>query len=710
MNKYDTVLFLKSPKLFTDIIAYSGKNEYKVTMPDAIDKDLSFTLRNEPINREHYREVDFIAGKKTKQKSKKKLKNTLHFEDSSAHTKKDLDFNEKTLIRNTKNLKHKKTYKENYEEYNNNKVNQEKNSQDVYLDDLLTVHELALKLNVSTADIIKWLFLQGISVTINQLLDLSISTLVAKHYSFNILDKPVLNIEELISPQREEKGKLRAPVITLLGHVDHGKTSLLRAIRKDYKFTKEAGNITQSIGSYEIFIHDKLSSKKLIFLDTPGHEAFVSMRERGASITDLVILVVAADDGLQPQTIEAIGHIQSRKLPFLVAINKIDKQEANVSKVEKQLLEFGIDNSEGNNAQKIIQISSLHGDNISSLLSSIVNLCKIYQWKSDPSQPAKGAIIEAYLNKQKGPIAQLLIKDGKLHVGDIIVAGNFYGKVKAIYNSMNENVKSVESASLADVLCFTQVPRAGLSFIVVETEKEAKILINKYAQSNNKNIRLNSRISLDDLSLQGAKTIIKQINLIIKTDTISSIEAISYALSKVPQEKVQLNLLTAACGEVSIKDIDLAVTSHSMILAFGLNVSSSALHYAEDKKIQVEKFKVIYDLVEYVRQQMLKFIDVEYKRKNLGFGQVKSLFNINRGVVAGCFVQSGKLKRGAYFQLKRGNEKVYAGLIDSLKQIKDDAEEVKEGNECGILCKDYNLWEVGDILDCYELQALEKTL
>lgn len=713
MNKFQPVLYLKNPKLLSSIINYSSNDKSNLDLNNFTGHRLSYFNKNEKTNKFNDKGLDFAEDKKNKSKHKKKVRSKIHIDKNISHIKNELEFNEispDTLIRNTKNLKTKKNHKYKVLRDANKLIINDTPSNDIYLHDSLTVEELAVKLRVSSTDIIKWLFLQGISTTINQLLDLSISTLVAEHYSFNVLKDKIRVLDDIEKKKKEEVGRLRAPVITLLGHVDHGKTTLLNIIRKDNTLIKEAGNITQSIGAYEVFIDDPRSVNKLIFLDTPGHEAFISMRQIGAGITDIVVLVVAADDGLKPQTIEAINHIKSRKLPFIVVINKIDKFEANISRVKKQLLEFNISTIDSQGNKIIIEVNSLNGYNVDVLLSALITLSEINKLKSDPCCKAEGKILEAYLSKQRGTVAKLLIRNGTLHIGDIIVAGNFYGKVKAIHNSFNQKVQSIESTALADVLCFTEVPIAGLSFTVVDDEKKAKTLISNYTSIDRKIPVLNNRISLDDLQQKGAKTIIKQINLIIKTSARGSIDAIVHALSKVPQEKVQINVLMAACGEVSLKDIELAMTSNSVILIFGLNISSSLLRYAEEKGISIAKFYIIYDLIDYVKQQMLNFINVSYEKRILGYAQVKNLFFVNKKVVAGCLVDSGTLKRNSYFELKRGMKNIYVGSIDSLKRMKEYVDEVSSGNECGVLCKEYNLWQIEDKIECYDLEALEKTL
>lgn len=708
MNKPESVLYLTSPKILSDIFIDSHISETKVDVNDIIGTS-SYSIKGE----KKYKTVDFIEHKKNKSKHKQKVRNKNYIDKHISDVKEDLEITDMTSTsfnRNIKTTKNKKNYKDKFSLRNNILINNKVNSNDIYLNDLVSVQDLAMKLNVTSTDIIKWLFLQGISVTINQLLDVSIATLVAEYYSFNVIKQNFYSNSSFHKSAKNQGDNLRAPVITFLGHVDHGKTTLLNAIRKDNLFVQEAGNITQAIGSYEVLLDNEFDISKMIFLDTPGHEAFVSMRRRGAEITDLVILVVAADDGLKPQTVEAINYIQSRKLPIVVAVNKIDKPDANINKVKEELLEYNISNCDSNGNNIIIAVSALNGNNIDLLLSSIINVSKSLHLTSDTSVYAEGTILEAYLNKKKGSVAQLLIQNGTLKIGDIVVAGNIYGKVKAIYNSMKEKVQFIESTSLADVLCFTEIPVAGLSFQVVENEKTAKLSVSRYVDLNIQSTLLNNRISLDDVNPKGVKSIIKQVNLIIKTNQQGSIDAIMHTLSSLPQHKVQINLLLVACGEVSLKDIELASTSNSTILVFNLNITSSIIQYAAKRSVMIQRFNVIYDLFDYVKRHMLAFVDVDYEKQVLGYAEVKDLFIVNKNVVAGCFVQSGKLKRNAYFQIKRSNKNIYTGLIHSLKRVKEDVDEVESGNECGVMCKEYNLWEALDILECYELKALEKTL
>lgn len=713
MNKYESILHLKRPKLLTDIIADSVNTDTVSNFVDDLERSPYQNAKSVKKHKVDQKSIGFIDDQKSKIKQRKKVKNKIYISRNIADINDELeinDLNSATFSKASKGVKPKKNMQDKVFLGEEQLIEVADTFNSIDLSGLLTVQELAFKLDVPSADIIKWLFLKGISVTINQLLDISISSLVAEHYSFSVSKQD--SKSTTISDHRSKSlsGRLRAPVIAVLGHVDHGKTTLLKAVRKDNSPIKEAGNITQAIGSYEISVKTPQGPSKLIFLDTPGHEAFVDMRKRGAEITDLVLLVIAADDGLKPQTIEAISYIQSKNLPLVVAINKIDKPEANIHRVKQQLSDFNIFDDESQSYSRIVGVSALTGQNINLLLSALLDLSKTQNLKSDPSHYAEGTIIEAHLDKQKGPVAQLLIQNGTLYKGDIVVAGQFYGKVKAIYNSENERVSFVESSALADILCFSNVPDVGILFKVVSNEKDAKILSSNCKQLSASSTVLDNRISLEDINQKGVKRIIKQVNLVIKTDTRGSIDAIIHALSGFPQDKVQINLLLVAAGEISFKDVQLAFTTSSIILAFKLNVSSNILHYAEKVNVCLRQFNVIYDLIDYVKSYMLQFVDLDYEKRILGCAEVRNLFFVSKRVIAGCFVQDGQLKKNSYFQLRRKDNNIYVGSIDSLKRLKEDIEYIDADNECGVMCKDYNLWQVGDLLECYDLQPLEKKL
>ena len=408
----------------------------------------------------------------------------------------------------------------------------------------------------------------------------------------------------------------------------------------------------------------------------------------------------------KPQTIESIEHIRNRKLPFIIAINKIDKPGADINKVKRQLANFNI--SEHNNV--IIEVSALTGENINVLLSSLILLSQKQELKSDPSQRAEGIILEAKLDKQSGIVSQLLLQNGTLKRGDFLVAGGSYGKVKAITNSLNKQVVQIESTSLATVLCFNSVPQVGLYFQVVKNEKEAKYIVSKFSESTTSTNNLNTRISLHDKINHDSRHLLKQVNIILKTSEQGAIEAIIHALAHISQEKVQLNLLLVAIGEVSLRDIKLAQTSNSIILAFNLKVSSNILHKAKNASVMIKDFRIIYDLIDYVKNYMLNFVEVDYAKQILGHASVRNIFTINRGTVAGCLVTDGKLKKKIYISIRRQGKVIFTSQLDSLKILKEDVEEVVVGNECGVMCNDYHKWCIDDEIEAYDLKPLRKIL
>ena len=715
INKYDYVLYLKNPKVFLDVTT-SINNNTIVEFDDVIISPISHS------NYSKKKKNDFMLSddKKNKIWQKKKLKTKIHNDKHFVDIEDDLTnlnhLDSIRILKNTKILKKVTKIKSDFVNDITKKSTtpiseiEDKNQKTVCFDDSLTVRELSTTINISTSNIIKWLFLQGISVTINQILDIPMCNLIAENHGFIVLEKNKTSKLVMPTKQKNISGKVRAPVITILGHVDHGKTTLLQAIKTDDKLISEIGNITQALGAYEIFLDAREYIDKLIFIDTPGHEAFVGMRKTSAEITDIAILVVSADDGLKKQTIEAINHIQSRSIPFIVVINKIDKPTANINKVVTQLTEYGIHDSNNYVNHCIIHVSALTGQNIPLLLSKLIEMSKKQELKTDIYKLAEGKIIEAYLDKQKGSVAHMLIQTGTLNIGDIVVAGNIFGKVKAINDSLGHKISSMESVALVKTLCFSSVPHAGVSFKVVKNEKEARKLISDYKYSDNLSSMLNTRISLDDLYKKQDNSFLKRINLIIKTNTQGAIDAIIYSLSNIPQEKVQINLISVSSGEVSLKDIQLASTSNSMIFVFNLNISTNILNSAKKIGIFIRRFEVIYDLIDYVRNYMLSVIEITYENQIIGNAIVKNIFPINKGVVAGCLVVDGKLKKNAYFNLKRENQIIYTSNIDSLKRVKEDIEEIYFGNECGIMCKDYNLWQINDMIEVYERIPLKKNL
>lgn len=725
IQRYNHIFRLKSPKLLSHLV---NQDIYH----SMLDENISLTVRKKVKNfylskkeKTNSKKLDLLEIKKNKLSQKKKVRNKIEdideLNDESRGTP-DIDNSiSKSFIKTLRSVKTRKSLRnDNLIDSKNNlsclyserekkqRINENK---EIVFDSLLTVQELANKLSISSSEIAKWLFLQGFAVTINQVVDLSVANLVAKHYGFIVLDKSLksawthksrINTE---TDYNSDSIEIRSPIITVFGHVNHGKTTLLDSIRRTSTVHSEAGGITQSIGTYELMLDQQSSINKLIFLDTPGHEAFGGMRTRGAEVTDIAILVVSADDGLKPQTIESINHIKSRNIPFIVVINKIDKLESNVMKVKEELAQFNVHGKDYGGEISIIEISALRGYNIDLVTSELIKMAETQNLKSDPNQIVSGTILESHLDKHKGAIAKVLIRNGTLHIGDIIIAGNTYAKTKVIINAQQQRVRLIKSVSIVEIWGFVSVPIIGSKFTFVSDEKKARSIILKYDDHNNEYALLNTRIKSDRYREK-----VKQVNIILKVDQQGSLEAILNCFSNISQKKVQINILSAESGEISGKDIKLASTSNSIIIGFNVNLSANIRNAVEQNKIIIKSFNIIYDLVNYVKGYMLSFTEIEYKKELLGKAIVKTVFAINRGLAAGCFVLEGKLKNKAQITIYRNKEVVYNGLLDSLKRLKENVNEVYAKDECGVFCNTYNTWQESDQIECYEFKPKEKSL
>nr|YP_009774080.1 translation initiation factor 2 [Caulacanthus okamurae]QIZ74697.1 translation initiation factor 2 [Caulacanthus okamurae] len=586
----------------------------------------------------------------------------------------------------------------------------------IILNKPLTIKDLSKKLSVTEASIITWLFLKGISVTINQVVDTSIAIEVAKNYDFNIVDEDKEDSQSLSKNANctIESGVLkttrRAPIITIFGHVDHGKTTLLDCIRKTNLVKTEVGGITQSIRGYQVEF-DYLSSKeKLVFLDTPGHEAFSGMRTRGAEVTDLALLVVSADDGLKQQSIEAINYILSRNIPYVVAINKIDKKNIDLDRVKDQLAEYRLLDKISGDDNEIVEVSALKSININALLNALCKLSQKQNLQANYDTLAEGTVLESYLDKKTGPVANLLVQNGTLQKGDVIVAGAIYGKVKSLTNSCGNKIITAKPSDITNMWGFSSTPKTGLKFKVVQNEKCAKHLVNRN-ENNTKSYNslnlLNTRVTLDSYK---SKSTLKTINIILKANTQGSLEAIINSFLTIPQEKVQLNILAADSGSISNKDVELAVASQSIILGFNIYVDSRTQNLADKLNIKINVFNIIYNLLDFVQDYMLNLVDLEYNKLFIGQATVQTVFSVNKGIVAGCIVDSGKLKKKVSMNIYRNQVLLYSGIIDSLKRLKNDVEEVVVGNECGVMCINFHSWQRLDIIKVYELVEKEKKL
>lgn len=582
----------------------------------------------------------------------------------------------------------------------------------------LTVHELAERMLVPETEIIKALFFKGIAANINQTLDIPTATMVANEFEIEVetaeVEAEAKKTTEMLDAADLENLVRRPPVVTIMGHVDHGKTTLLDSIRKTKVAQGEAGGITQHIGAYHVDLGEDDEQKRIVFLDTPGHEAFTAMRARGARVTDIAILVVAADDGVRPQTIEAISHARAAEVPIVVAINKVDKEEANPDRVKQELMEHGLVPEEWGGDAIMVPVSAIKGENLDELLEMLALVAEVEDLHANPDRTARGTIIEANLDKARGPVATLLVQNGTLRIGDSIVAGSVFGKVRAMVDDRGHRVDAAAPSSAVEVLGLNDVPAAGDEFEVYKDEKEARNIADQRAeqqrQSRLQQSMASRRVTLSTLSAQAQEGELKELNLILKADVQGSVEAILGALQQLPQNEVQVRVLLAAPGEISETDVDLAAASNAVIIGFNTTLASGARRAADEAGVDVRDYSIIYKLLEDIEGAMEGLLEPEEVEEPLGQVQVRAVFQVGRGSVAGCYVQSGKAIRNCRIRVRRGNEVVYTGNLDSLKRVKDDVKEVNSGFECGIRVDNFNDWQEGDIIETFRLVTKRRTL
>lgn len=588
----------------------------------------------------------------------------------------------------------------------------------VVLSNNLTVRELSDLLNTPETDIIKSLFFKGIAVNITQSLELETARAVAEELGVRVETPEVRSAAtketEMLDAADLDNLQLRPPVVTIMGHVDHGKTTLLDSIRKSKVAQGEAGGITQHIGAYHVDIEHNGNQQQIVFLDTPGHEAFTAMRARGTRVTDIAILVVAADDGVQPQTREAISHAKAAEVPIIVAINKVDKPESNPDRIKQELTEQGLVAEDWGGETIMVPVSALKGDNLDNLLEMIILVAEIEELSANPDRLAKGTVIESNLDRSRGPVATLLVQNGTLRVGDNIVAGSVFGKIRAMIDDRGDKVEAATPSFAVEVLGLNDVPEAGDEFDVYPTEKEARVVAEARAEQQ-RDSRLQQamssrRITLSTLSAQAQEGELKELNLILKADVHGSVEAIIGSLQQLPQNEVQLRILLAAPGEVTETDVDLAAASGAVIIGFNTTLASGARQAADREGVDIRQYNIIYKLLDDIQGAMEGLLDPEEVEEPLGQAQVRAVFPVGRGTVAGCYVQSGKVVRNSQMRVRRGNSVVYTGVMDSLKRVKEDAKEVNAGYECGIGSSKFNDWHEGDIIEAYEMVFKRRTL
>jgi translation initiation factor IF-2 len=588
----------------------------------------------------------------------------------------------------------------------------------VSINDTLTVAELASKLMVSETEIIRTLFMKGVMVTINQSLEVATAKQVARELGYEVEEvveessarkvREMLDVEDLDNLQR------RPPVVTIMGHVDHGKTTLLDAIRKTKVAQGEAGGITQHIGAYHVEVEHEGTKQRVVFLDTPGHAAFTAMRARGARVTDVAVLVVAADDGVQPQTIEAISHARAAKVPIIVAINKIDKPEAQPDRIRQELTEHGLVDEAWGGDTIMVPVSALKGENLDTLLEMILLVAEVEDLYANPNRPAKGTIIEAHLDKAKGPVATLLVQNGTLRLGDVIVAGSVFGRVRAMIDDRGNRVESASPSFAVQVLGLSELPDAGDEFEVFLDEKQARAVASERANQSRQN-RLQAlasrRISLSSASAKAQEGNLKELNIIVKADVQGSVEAITTALKQLPQNEVQLCILLAAPGEITENDVALAAASDAVILGFNTSLATGARASADELGVDIREYNIIYKLLEDVQGAMEGLLEPELVEEQLGVAEVRAVFPVGRtNRVAGCYVQSGKLIRNCKLRIRRNKEVIFEGALDSLRRMKDDVKEVASGFECGVGIAKFQDWQEGDIIEAFRMVTKRRSL
>jgi translation initiation factor IF-2 len=553
--------------------------------------------------------------------------------------------------------------------------------------------------------------------TITQTLDVPTIEMVAEEYEV-LVDKPARESEarktEVLDVADLENLQRRPPVVTVMGHVDHGKTTLLDSIRQAKVAQGEAGGITQHIGAYHVDVEHNGENQQVVFLDTPGHEAFTAMRARGTRVTDIAILVVAADDGVRPQTIEAISHAKAAEVPIIVAINKVDKEEAQPDRVKQELTEHGLVPEEWGGDTVMVPVSAIKGENLDTLLDMILLVSEVEELSANPDRPAKGTIIEAHLDKARGPVASLLVQNGTLKVGDIVVAGSVLGKVRAMIDDQGQRVESASPSFAVEILGLGEVPEAGDEFEAFLDEKQARTIADQRSQVR-RAARLQQqlsarRVTLSSLSAQAQEGELKELNLILKADVQGSVEAILGSLAQLPQREVQIRTLLAAPGEITETDVDLAAASGAVILGFNTTLASGARRAADEAGVDVREYDIIYQLLEDVQGAMEGLLEPEMVEEPLGQVEVRAVFPVGRGSVAGCYVQSGKVTRNCHIRVHRGKELVYTGMLDSLRRVKESVKEVNAGYECGVGVDKFNDWKEGDIIEAFRMVSKRRTL
>lgn len=580
---------------------------------------------------------------------------------------------------------------------------------EITIEDPITVKDLAAEMKKTTADVIKKLLGYGVLATINNEIDFDTAFLIAGEFGITAKKKETVTEEDILFDDTEDTEsdlQPRPPVVVVMGHVDHGKTSLLDAVRQTNVIEGEAGGITQHIGAYKVKINDR----EITFLDTPGHEAFTSMRARGAQVTDIAILVVAANDGVMPQTVEAINHAKAAGIPIIVALNKIDVEGANPEKVKQELMKYELVPEEWGGDTIFVEISAKKKTNIDTLLEMVLLVADMKELKANPNKQSKGTVIEARLDKARGPVVSMLVQRGTLDVGDTIVVGSTIGRIRAMTDDKGRKVKKAGPSTPVEITGLTEVPEAGDTFYEVKDEKTAKHLIERRKRTQReKSINATSRVTLNDLFDQIEKGHLKQLNLIVKADVQGSVEAVTQSLEKISNEEVQVKVIHSNVGGVTESDVTLAKVSNAIIIAFNVRPDPIAKDVAKKEEVEIKQYSVIYQAIEDVEAAMKGMLDPVYVEKVIGTAEIRQTFKVSSvGTIAGCYVIDGKVARNAGIRVIRDNVVIHDGKLISLKRFKDDAKEVTKGFECGLQIENYNDITEGDTLEVYIMEEVKK--
>ena len=682
---------------------------------DVVEKE---SVREYNRNADKQKNANKYDDKKSKKNKNKRGNNDLGFNEGKLKSLKQenslsnmftdqeggmLDYYDLTTVRGKRNKK------------KNSKSSKGESKQKIFklteitIPETISVKDLAAELKKTSAEVIKKLFALGVMATINNDVDFDTAYLIAQEFGVTAKLKEEVKEEDVLFDESEDlENELmpRPPVIVVMGHVDHGKTSLLDAIRKTNVIEGEAGGITQAIGAYQV----KLNGRDITFLDTPGHEAFTAMRARGAQITDIAILVVAANDGVMPQTVEAVNHAKSAGIPIIVAVNKMDLPGANVERIKEELMKYDLVPEEWGGDTIYVPISAKNGTNIDQLLEMVLLVADMKDLRANPTKQAKGAVIEARLDKTKGPIATMLVQRGKLDVGDTIVVGSSIGRIRAMKNDKGQRVKFATPSMPVEIMGLTEVPTAGDTFYEVKDEKMAKHLIERRKrQAREKSINQVSKVTLDDLFSQIEKGDLKQLNLIVKADVQGSVEAVKQSLEKLSDEKVQVKVIHAAAGAVTESDVTLAKVSNAIIIAFNVRPVASAKEMADREEVEIKQYSVIYQAIEDVEAAMKGMWDPEFEEKVIGTVEVRQTFKVSGvGTIAGGYVLTGKVERNAGVRVIRDDVVIHQGELASLKRFKDDVKEVAKGYECGLQIANYNDIKEGDIIEVYVMEEIKR--